>query len=452
MDKRQNMMANYPMNKLLLKFSIPAIIGMLVNALYNIADGIFIGKGVGALALGGVTIAMPIMLVMMSIALMVGVGASASISRRIGEGNIEGAEKLLGEAVALNLIINFIFTIIIFVFMDKILIMCGATPNIFFYAKEYMNVIAFGILINSFAMSSNHTIRAQGNAKTAMVSMVLGAVVNIILDYVLIFIFKMGVTGAALATIISQLCSAVWILMYYLNGRSMLKIRISNMKFTIENVKEIVSMGMATFFRQISGSLLMIIVNNTLVYYGNDYYVVALGIINRVMMFMFMPIYGIVQGFQPIAAFNYGAKKFKRVQESLKYANIYATILSIGGFLIVLIFPIQVMKIFTDDQTTIDIGVDALSMMIWGLPVVGIQAIGASWFQAIGKATESVVLTISRQIIILIPLVIILPNFIGVNGVFYSYPISDIGSFFITLVLLAKENIALRNHRIQEEF
>ncbi len=452
MEKRQNMMSNYPVNKLLLKFSIPAMIGMLVNALYNIADGIFIGKGVGPLALGGVTIAMPIMMVMMAIALMVGVGASSAISRRIGEGNIEDAEKLLGEAVSLNLIVNFIFTIIIFIFMDKIIIMCGATPNILSYAKEYMRVIALGILINSFAMSTNHTIRAQGNAKTAMISMVLGAVVNIILDYVLIFIFEMGVTGAAIATIIAQSCSAIWILMYYLKGRSMLKIRILNMKFTIENIKEIISMGMATFFRQISGSLLMIILNNTLVAYGNDYYVVALGIINRVMMFMFMPIYGIVQGFQPIASFNYGAKKFKRVQASFKYANIYATVISVIGFLIVVIFPTQVMKIFTNDQTTIYIGVDALSMMIWGLPVVGIQAIGASWFQAIGKATESVVLTISRQIIILIPLVIILPNFMGVDGVFYSYPVSDIGSFFITILLISKENTTLRNHRMQQEF
>ncbi|WP_099187744.1 MATE family efflux transporter [Tepidibacter mesophilus] len=452
MDKRHNIMGNYPMNKLLLKFSIPAIIGMLVNALYNIADGIFIGKGVGALALGGVTIAMPIMMVMMAIALMVGVGAASSISRRLGEGNVVSAEKVLGEAVSLNLIVNFILTIIIFAYMDKILIICGATPNIMPYAKEYMNVIAFGILVNSFAMSTNHTIRAQGNAKTAMISMVIGAVVNIVLDYVFIFIFKMGVTGAAVATIVAQSSSAIWIIIYYLKGNNILKIRISNMKFTIKNVKEIISVGMATFFRQISGSLLMVIVNNMLVIYGNDYYIVSLGIINRVMMFMFMPIYGIVQGFQPIAGFNYGAKKFKRVQESLKYANIYATILSVIGFLIVLIFPTQVMKMFTHNQITIDIGVDALSMMIWGLPIVGIQAIGASWFQAIGKGIESVILTISRQILILIPLVIILPNFIGVDGVFYSYPVSDIGSFLITIMLVTKENAALKNHRIQQEF
>jgi putative MATE family efflux protein len=452
MDERQQMMANYPINKLILKFSIPAIIGMLVNALYNVADGIFIGKGVGPLALGGVTIAMPVMMVMMAIALMVGVGASSVISRRIGEGNIESAEKLLAEAIFLNLIINLIISIIILIFMDEILILCGATPNILPYAKDYMNIIAFGIVINSFAMSSNHTIRAQGNAKTAMISMVIGAVANIILDYILIFVFKMGVTGAALATIIAQTFSAIWILMYYLKGKSMLKIKISNMNFTMKNIKEIVSVGMATFFRQISGSLLMIIVNNTLVAYGNDYYIVALGIINRVMMFMFMPLYGIVQGFQPIAGFNYGAKKFKRVQESLKYANIYATILSVTGFLIALIFPTQVMNIFTNDKTTIDIGVDALSMMIWGLPVVGIQAIGASWFQATGKATESVVLTISRQIIILIPLIVILPRFMGVDGVFYSYPIADICSFLITLVLVEKENIALKKHRIKEEF
>ncbi|WFD09275.1 MATE family efflux transporter [Tepidibacter hydrothermalis] len=452
MDEKQKFMGSYPINKLLLKFSIPAIIGMLVMALYNIADGIFIGKGVGALALGGVTIAMPIMLVMMAIALMVGVGAASAISRKIGEGNIESAEKVLGEAVSLNLIVNFLFTIILFAFMDQILIICGATPSILPYAKEYMNVIAFGILINSFAMSTNHPIRAEGNAKVAMITMVIGAIVNIVLDYIFIFIFRMGVTGAALATIIAQSCSAIWILMYYLKGNSILKIRKSNMKFTIENVREIVTVGMATFFRQISGSLLMIIVNKTLVAYGNDYYVVALGIINRVMMFMFMPMYGIVQGFQPIAGFNYGAKKIKRVQESLKYANVYATILSVIGFLIALIFPTQVMKIFTNDQTTIDIGVEALSMMIWGLPVVGIQTIGASLFQAIGKGTESVILTMSRQILLLIPLVIILPNFMGVHGVFYSYPISDIGSFLITLVLVAKENIALKNYRIQEEF
>ncbi|SHH14424.1 MATE family efflux transporter [Tepidibacter thalassicus] len=452
MDEKREMMGNEPINKLLIKFSVPAIIGMIVNALYNIVDGIFIGQGVGPLALGGLTIAMPIMLVMMAIAFMVGTGAASAISRKIGEKNIEGAQKVLGEAIFLNLIINSIVTIIIFIFMDKLLILFGATELTINYARDYMSVIAYGIVLNSFAMSTNNYVRAEGNAKVAMITMIVGAVINIILDAVFIFALDMGIKGAALATVIAQIFSAIWLLLYYIKGDSILKIKISNFKLTKENVKEIIMIGMAAFFRQIAGSVLMVIVNRSLIKYGSDYHVVVLGIINRFFMFMFMPLFGIAQGFQPIAGFNYGAKKFDRVQECFKYASLYASIQSVVAFLVMFLFPKFVISIFTNDVNTINIGVNALEMMIWGLPFIGFQIIGSTLFQAIGKGVESLILTMSRQIILLIPLVLILPLFIGVKGIYYSYPISDILSTVITFILVVKENKIFKLDEIQGEF
>ncbi|QXM05582.1 MATE family efflux transporter [Crassaminicella indica] len=451
-EKRRNMMSNEPINKLLLRFSIPAIIGMLVNALYNITDGIFIGHGVGPLALGGTTIAMPIMMVMMAIAFTVGTGAASAISRRMGKKNVEGAEKVLGEAIFLNFIINTVVTVIVFLFTDQLLILCGATDAIMPYAKEYTNVIAYGILLNSFAMSTNNYVRAEGNAKVAMISMIVGAGINIVLDAIFIFELKMGVKGAALATVIAQACSAIWLLYFYIKGQSLLKIRISNFYLTKENVKEIITVGMAAFFRQIAGSILMIIVNKSLVKYGTEYHVVVLGIINRFFMFMFMPLFGIAQGFQPIAGFNYGAKKFDRVQQCFKYAALYASIHSIFAFLVMLMFPKMIISIFTKDQKTIELGVQGLKMVIWGLPFIGFQIIGSTLFQAIGKGLESLILTMSRQIIILIPLVLILPLFIGIKGIFYSYPISDIAAAIITFILLMKEKIVFTGNTVKEEF
>ncbi|QZY53701.1 MATE family efflux transporter [Crassaminicella profunda] len=451
-EKRREMMSNEPINKLLLKFSIPAIIGMLVNAFYNIADGIFIGHGVGPLALGGTTIAMPIMMVMMAIAFTVGTGAASAISRRMGEKNIKGAEKVLGEAILLNLIINTIITVIVFLFVDQLLILCGATEATMPYAKEYTKIIAYGIILNSFAMSTNNYVRAEGNAKVAMISMIVGAGINILLDAIFILGLKMGVKGAALATVIAQICSAIWLLYYYIKGESLLKIRISNFHLTKENVKEIISVGMAAFFRQIAGSILMIIVNKSLVKYGTDYHVVVLGIINRFFMFMFMPLFGLAQGFQPIAGFNYGARKFDRVEECFKYAALYASIQSVFAFLIMLIFPKVIISIFTKDPKTIELGVQGLRMIIWGLPFIGFQIIGSTLFQSIGKGLESLILTMSRQIIILIPLVLILPLFIGIKGIFYSYPISDIVATVVTFILVMKEKTVFNENKIQGEF
>ncbi len=452
MDERREIMANEPINKLLLRFSFPAIIGMIVNALYNLVDAIFIGQGVGPLALGGLTIAMPIMMIMMAIAFMVGTGAASAISRRMGEKNIISAEKILGEAISLNLIINTVVTIIVFIFMDKLLALFGATKATLPFARDYMQIIAYGIVLNSFGMSTNNYVRAEGNAKVAMKTMIIGSVINVILDPIFIFGLKMGVKGAALATVISQICTSIWLLLYYIKGKSILKIKLSNFHLTKENTKEIIVIGMAAFFRQIAGSVLLIIVNRSLIKYGSDYHVVALGIINRFMMFMFMPIFGIAQGFQPIAGFNYGAKKFHRVKESFGYAILYASIQSMIGFLVMLLFPQLVMNIFTKDVATIEIGIKVIKIMILGLPFIGFQIIGSTLFQAVGKGMAALILTMSRQILILIPLVLLLPLFWGINGIFYAYPISDILSFMITVIWLARENKNYTVNKLQGEF
>ena len=428
-------------SKLLLNLSLPATIGMMVNALYNLVDTIFVGRGVGAIAIGGLTIAFPIQMVIMAFAQMIGIGAASAISRSLGAKDIEKADYVAGNSFLLIIILSSIIAVIGLTFTEPMLRLFGATETILPYAKDYITIILWGSIFFSFAMSSNNLIRAEGNAKVAMVTMLIGAILNIILDPIFIFIFKLGIKGAALATIISQFISFLFILTYLYSGKSTLKIKLHHLKPKIHIIIEILTVGSAAFFRQVSGSVVAIVVNNSLRIFGGDIALIIAGILHRVIMFVFMPLFGVIQGMQPIVGFNYGAKKLDRVKEAIKLSLITTTAIATFGWLIAELFPFAIISIFTHDAEVIEKGSTIIRIVLSMIPVIGIQIVGAALFQSLGKAVPSLILSILRQVLLFIPLVIILPRVFGLGllGIWIAYPAADILSVILTVLYLRNE-------------
>lgn len=451
MTERNHKLENEKMSKLLMNLSLPATIAMIVNALYNITDTIFIGRGIGYLAIGGLTIAFPVQMMIMAIAQMIGIGAASVISRSLGAKNIERADLAAGNSFLSVGILGVLICVFGLIFIDPLLRIFGATDILLPYAKEYLQVILIGSIYFPFAVSGNNLIRAEGNAKAAMFSMLIGAILNIILDYIFIFPLNMGIRGAALATILSQAASVIYILIYIYGGNSTLKVKLHHLKPDWKIIYEIVTVGFPSFARQASGSVIAIIMNNSLAFYGGELAISIYGVINRVTMFLFMPMFGIVQGMQPIAGFNYGAKKFDRVKEVVKLSIIITTIYAAITTLVGELFPAQIIGVFGDESELIRNGTYALRIVISMIPIIGLQIIGAALFQSIGKALPSLLLTLSRQVLLLIPLVLILPRIFGLGllGIWMSVPIADFFSTIITFILVRKE-MKTMEHRQSE--
>ena len=428
-------------SKLLLNLSLPATIGMMVNALYNLVDTIFVGRGVGAIAIGGLTIAFPIQMVIMAFAQMIGIGAASAISRSLGAKDIEKADYVAGNSFLCVIVLSSIIAAIGLIFTEPMLRFFGSTETILPYAKDYITIILWGSIFFSFAMSSNNLIRAEGNAKVAMVTMLIGAILNMILDPIFIFIFKLGIKGAALATIISQFISFLFILTYLYSGKSSLKIKLHHLKPKIHIIIEILTVGSAAFFRQVTGSVVAIVVNNSLRIFGGDIALIIAGILHRVIMFVFMPLFGVIQGMQPIVGFNYGAKKLDRVKEAIKLSLITTTAIATFGWLIAELFPFAIISIFTRDAEVIEKGSTIVRIVLSMIPVIGIQIVGAALFQSLGKAVPSLILSLLRQVLLFIPLVIILPRVFGLGllGIWIAYPAADILSVILTALFLRSE-------------
>jgi len=428
-------------NKLLVNLSLPATIGMMVNALYNLVDTIFVGRGVGAIAIGGLTIAFPIQMVIMAFAQMIGIGAASAISRSLGAKDIEKADYVAGNSFLCVIVLSSIIAAIGLIFTEPMLRFFGSTETILPYAKDYITIILWGSIFFSFAMSSNNLIRAEGNAKVAMVTMLIGAILNIILDPIFIFIFKLGIKGAALATIISQFISFLYILTYLYSGKSSLKIKLHHLKPKIHIIIEMLTVGSAAFFRQVTGSVVAIVVNNSLRIFGGDMALIIAGILHRVIMFVFMPLFGVIQGMQPIVGFNYGAKKLDRVKEAIKLSLITTTVIATFGWLIAELFPFAIISIFTHDAEVIEKGSTIIRIVLSMIPAIGIQIVGAALFQSLGKAVPSLILSLLRQVLLFIPLVIILPRVFGLGllGIWIAYPAADILSVILTAFFLRSE-------------
>lgn len=426
-------------SKLLLKFSIPAIIGMLVNALYNIVDRIFIGNGVGTLGIAGISIGFPIMIAIMASGMLIGLGANSLISIKLGEQKKDEAELIMGNALVLLVLISVTITALGLSFIDPLLKAFGASNEVLPYAKEYLKVILWGATFQSIGFGMNNFIRAEGNPKIAMLTMLIGAVMNTALDPIFIFVFKWGMKGAAIATILSQAVSAAWVLYHFLGGRSILKIRLKNMKLQISTVYKIVALGAAPFAMQLAAGLLNVVLNKSLITYGGDIAISGMGVVTSISTLILMPVFGVNQGVQPIIGYNYGARKYDRVKEALKMGILGATFIVGVGYIMTRVAPVQLVSLFNKDPELIDIGTRALKYYLMLMPIIGFQIISANYFQAIGRPKHAALLSLSRQVLVLIPAILILPNFYGLNGVMYAGPVADAVSSIITGIWITAE-------------
>lgn len=450
---RSKQLGEESVGKLLLKFSIPAIVGMLVNALYNIVDRIFVGRGVGMLGISAITVAFPIAIIIMAFGMLVGIGSAAVISIKLGQQRKDEAEHILGNTFTLVIIVSILVTSFGLAFLEPLLKIFGASKEVLPMAKQYTTVILVGAILQNIGFGLNNSIRSEGNPRMAMFTMLIGAVLNCIFDPLFIFGMGLGIRGSALATIVAQTVCSIWVLYYFIRGNSTLKLKKSNLRLNYNIVRQIFAIGMSPFLMQIANSIVNIIFNKSLVTFGGDTAIGAMGIINSITMLILMPIFGINQGAQPIIGYNYGAKKFKRVKDTLKFAIVGATFISTTGFVIVELFPQTIISLFNKTNAGLmNIGIRGMKIFLMMLPIIGFQIVSSNYFQAIGKAKISIFLSLSRQVIILLPLILVLPRFFQLDGVWLSSPISDITSSLITAVFLFWELKKLeKTHQLEEQ-
>lgn len=450
MDNSKNILGTESIGRLLLKYSVPAIIGMMVNALYNVVDRVFIGNipGVGPLAITGLGVTMPIMSIIIAFGTLIGVGATTNVSLKLGQGDRNKAEQIVGNAVSLSVLIGILIAIFGTIFSNKMLMVFGASQSTIGYAKDYMGIILIGAIFNIMSMMFSNLIRGDGNPKLSAAIMAAGCFMNIVLDAIFIFGFNMGIQGAALATIISQAVSTIWGLTYYLRGKSNVEFKKINLKLDKTIIKTIFAIGMSPFAMQLANSMVQLMFNTSLKVYGGDLAIGAMATISSINMLFVMPAFGFVQGMQPIVGFNYGAKKYDRAKKTLKISLMLATVVFIVGALVIQIAPQLLVGAFNKDQELMNITVNGLRKYAFAMPIVGISIVGSNFIQSIGKAKMSMLLGLLRQVIVLIPMIMILPNFIGLNGIWLAQPTADIVSAIITGIVLVKE---IKKYDLYEE-
>jgi putative MATE family efflux protein len=433
-------LAEAKVGRLMLKYFIPAFIGVFLNALYNIVDRIFIGQGVGAQALSGISVIFPVMLIMMGFGMLIGIGTGVLVSIYLGKKDLEMAERTIGTGFSLMVLVSILIMIVTYIFKKPILLSFGATTETFQFANDYLNFILAGTIFTVVGFSLNNVIRSEGNARIAMVSMILSSVTNIVLDYIFIFWFDMGVKGAALATIISMFVLMVWVLLHFRGNRSVVKLKNKHIRVDWDIMTEIISIGMAPFSMQIANSLVQGLLNKKLIAFGGDLAAGAMGIINSVLTLFIMAIVAINMASQPIIGFNFGAKSVQRVKESLRISLIAASVIAIVAFVIIESFPGAIVRLFNDEsQVLYDISVNGIRLVILALPIVGFQVVASNFFQSIGKAKIATFATLFRQVILLIPLILIFPGFWGINGIWLAFPVADTLSALVVSFLLIRE-------------
>jgi putative MATE family efflux protein len=447
--KSQERLGKDKIGKLLLQFSIPATIGMLVNALYNIIDRMFIGNAVGLHynGLAALSVSFPIMMIMMGLALMFGAGGASLFSIKLGENDKDGAGRILGNAIVMIFLTSFLFMVIALWRLEPLLRLFGASDEVIPLAKEYMSIILYASILQGPAVGCNHFMRADGSPKSAMYSMFIGAGFNIVFDYIFIFWFKMGMTGAALATIGGQGLSALWGLSYFISKRCNISLKLTNMKLQGNLVRKISLAGLPSFFNQISTSFINIIINKRLLLYGGDLAISIMGAVTSMQQLMIMPIIGINHGSQPIIGYNRGAGKYNRILETLYKAITAATTIVVLGFIVTRTAPEFLMSLFGNDEEFIKLGMNFIRIWFLLLPVIGCQMIVSLYFQSVGKPKVSLFLSMTRQLIFLIPAVIILSNRFGLEGILYAGPAADGLSFFVTFLFLLYEIRRLKKLR-----
>lgn len=441
MEKKHQLMGTEKITKLLVQFSLPAIIGMLVNALYNIVDRIYIGniENVGHIAIAGVGITFPVVIFVFGFSILIGLGAATNASLNLGKKKKEEAEKFLGVAVSFGFIVSLILMVLVLWKLEWLVNILGGSDKTGIYAAQYLKILAYGFPAAVVGYVANASIRSDGNPKMAMATLLIGAITNIALDPIFIFYLKMGVKGAAWATIISQYVSGIWAIYYFTSKFSGMKLYLKNLKLDFGKIKSISSLGSAPFAIQIGASVVNYTYNSTLKIYGGDTAIGAMAIVQAVITFISMPIFGINQGLQPILGYNYGAKLYSRVKEALFKAIFAATVLCVIDFLAIQFLSKYFINIFTHEKELVRIASIGLRIQTFMLPIVGFQIIASIYFQAIGKPKMSFFMSLTRQIIVLIPCILIMSKLFGVEGVWFAGPTADFIATVVTFIFIKME-------------
>ena len=441
MKENKEFLGTAPVGKLLFKLAIPTVVAQLINMLYNIVDRIYIGHipQVGSLALTGVGVCMPIIMIVTAFAALVSAGGAPRASIFMGKKDSNSAEKTLGGCFLLQIIISLILTFVLLVWNEDLLLAFGASENTIAYATDYMSIHALGTIFVQLTLGMNAFITAQGFTTISMVSIIIGAVCNIILDPIFIFCFGMGVKGAALATILSQAVSCVWVISFLCGKKTVIKLKKSNLKLSPKIVLPCIALGTATFIMQSSESVISVCFNSSLLQYGGDIAVGAMTILTSVMQFALLPLQGIAQGAQPILSYNYGAKNTTRVKKTFRILLTTCLIYSVTLWSVVMLIPEAFVGIFTPDADLIEFTAPALRIYLGGIFLFGIQIACQMTFTSLGKAVNSIVVAVVRKFVLLLPLIYIIPLLVSnkTMGVYMAEPIADIVAVTFTSILFA---------------
>ena len=437
--------------KLLRQYAVPAIIAMTASSLYNMCDSIFIGQGVGSLALAGLALTFPIMNLSAAVGTLVGVGAATLISVLLGQKNYDTANKVLGNSVVLNIITGIVFAVLVIAFLDPILYFFGASENTITYAREYMFIILLGNVVTHLYFGLNAVVRVMGLPKKAMGATIFTVALNFVLDYLFIMVFKWGIQGAAIATVLSQFLAMIYVFILVSDKSRVIHLQRGIYRLKKRIISQTFSIGMAPFLMNACSCVIVIVINKQLTTYGGDMAIGAYGIQNRLGFIAAMIVMGINQGMQPIAGYNYGAQKHDRVSKVLHISIFWASVVTTLFFIVTELFPRQLAEIFTDDEELLAHTIRGMRINFVAFAIIGFQMVTTNFFQSIGKAKKAIFLSLTRQAICLLPLLLILPPVMGVDGVWWSLPISDVIASILTLWMLIRQKQEFRKSILAQQ-
>lgn len=437
-----------PVGKLLMSYAIPAVIAMTASSLYNMVDSIFIGQGVGAMAISGLAITFPLMNLSAAFGSMVGVGAATLMSVKLGQKDYHTAQNILGNVVVLNLVLGTLFGIIALMFLDPILYFFGASEITIPYARDYMEIILLGNVVTHSYLGLNSLLRSAGHPQMSMYATILTVVINTILDPLFIYQFNMGIKGAAYATILAQIIALVWQLIVFSNPKEALHLKRGIYRLKKKIVVDTIAIGLSPFLMNTCACLVVILINRGLAEYGGDLAIGAYGIVNRVLFLFVMIVIGINQGMQPIAGYNYGAGQMDRVFRVLRYTIYIATAITSTGFLIGELMPELCVRAFTNDQQLIQIAAHGMRLIVICYPIIGFQMATTNFFQSIGHAGKSIFLSLTRQLLFLVPALIIFPHFWKLDGIWMAMPASDLLASIVTAAMLIYQEKKMKQRHL----
>lgn len=437
--KQATALGTEPIRKLLIQYAVPAIIAMTAASLYNMVDSIFIGQGVGPMAITGLALTFPLMNLAAAFGSLVGVGAATLISVKLGQKDYATAQRVLGNVLVLNVILGLAFSLVVFPLLTPILYFFGGSEATIGYASDYMVIILLGNIITHLYFGLNAVLRASGNPQQAMYATICTVVINALLDPLFIYVFQWGIRGAAIATVVAQLSSLLWQLYFFSNQERLLHFHRGIFKLKRRIVVDSLAIGLSPFLMNTAACFIVILINQGLKRHGGDLAIGAYGIVNRLAFIVVMIVMGFNQGMQPIAGYNYGARLYPRVDRVLKLTIFCATCVTTFGFLVGELLPETVVSIFTTDPELIARSARGLRITVIFFPIIGFQMVTSNFFQSIGMASKSIILSLSRQLLILLPCLLILPLFFQEDGVWYSMPVSDLLASLIALFMLLRQ-------------